>query len=254
MNNPKTTIIIPTYNEAKNISRLITAISEQKIPNLNIIIIDDNSPDGTAKIVEGIQANSPTHTITLISRPQKQGLGSAYILGFNKALENKSSLIFEMDADFSHDPQMIPKLIKTAQTADVIIGSRRITGGNVTGWNMRRNIQSRAAAFIARAALKLKTKDVTSGFRCYRKSVLKKIPLKNITSQGYAFQVEILWWCEKLGFSVKEIPITFIDRTHGRSKLSSLEMLKFFTTLLRLSFTPSPSTAISSPPKTGQMI
>lgn len=232
-------IIIPTYNEAGNIEKLLKTINTQNIPNLNIIIVDDNSPDKTARIAIEISKQLKLKVST-IERPSKQGIGSAYITGFKKAISEDADLVFEMDADLSHDPNMISNFIEESKNADAVTGSRRVEGGDVKGWNARRNIQSKVASGFARALLRLKTKDVTTGYRCYRSEVLKKIPLDKIKSNGYAFQLEILWWCEKLGFKIKEIPISFIDREHGKSKLSWIEIIKFFTTLARLLFKKTP--------------
>lgn len=293
MTNQKTIIIIPTYNEANNITALLQQIFALNVHHLSVVIIDDNSLDGTQDIVKALQKKYP---INLIERPKKLGIGSAYIAGFDFALSQGADLIFEMDADGSHDPKMIPHFIHSLLSSgggisflerglseagsvrpllflgrgrtdpvsrqcresrvpqpkneipppSLIIGSRRIPGGNVAGWDKRRNAQSALASWCARTLLRLNTNDVTSGFRCYRADVLKTIPLKKITSNGYSFQVEILWWCERLGFTVKEIPIHFIDRKHGKSKLSISERIKFFITLLRLWHTKLSTKATSS--------
>lgn len=231
----KTTIVIPTYNEADNIESLLDRIFSLHIPQCSVLIVDDNSPDGTAQKATTIAATN-NYSAEILKRAGKLGLGSAYIAGFKHALEQGADRIFEMDADGSHSPDVLPKMIELSQTHDLVIGSRRVSGGNVTGWNTRRNLQSVAAASCARTLLGLHSHDVTAGFRCYRSEVLKKIPLNKIQSNGYAFQLEILWWVEKLGFSVKETPITFIDRQFGKSKLSHTEILKFFQTLFRLTF------------------
>ncbi len=231
-------IVTPTYNERENIKRHITTILKQGIPNLSIIIVDDNSPDGTAEIVRSCAASLP---VTLIHRPKKAGIGSAYINGFQKAIRMGADFIFEMDADGSHQPETLPAFLNSARNADLVVGSRRIPGGSVRGWNTRRNLQSKAASLFAQRLLNLHTLDVTSGFRCWRSSVFKKIPLNQIRSNGYSFQLEILWWCERLGFSVKEIPIHFVDRRHGKSKLSPKEIFLFFSTVARLKFNAPPT-------------
>lgn len=229
---PKTAVIIPTYNERENIAELIRRIFEQNIPNLKIIFVDDGSPDGTAETIAGYQAK---YQIGLIKRPGKLGLGSAYIAGFKQALADGAELIMEMDADLSHAPEDLPRFIAAAEAgADLIIGSRKIPGGKIIGWNFRRHLMSNGAMFTARLLLGLKTKDVTSGFRCFKRGVLEKINLDAIKSNGYAFQEEMLYRTEKLGFKVEEIPVTFTDRTKGKSKLSAKDILEFFKVMLKL--------------------
>lgn len=225
-------IVIPTYNERKNITALIQALFKIKIPHLEIIVVDDNSPDGTANAVEELKKIYPIH---LIRRNRKLGLGSAYIAGFKKALALGADYIFEMDADFSHDPSDVPRLLSAAQSgADLVIGSRRMPGGKITGWNWRRHLTSYGATILARALLKLKTKDVTAGFRCYCRRVLETINLDTITSSGYAFQEEMLYRTEQAGFRVVEVPVTFTDRRQGKSKLSNKDVMEFFLTMWRL--------------------
>lgn len=230
----KTNIVIPTYNEKDNLAKLVSAIFALKIEDLYIIIVDDNSPDGTGKIADNLSTEFP---LAVIHREGKLGLGSAYIAGFKKALANNSELIFEMDADFSHDPQDIPLLISAIKNgADVAIGSRRIKGGNVKGWNWLRNLESISAMTFARIILNLKTKDITAGFRCYRSTVLENINFNKIKSNGYAFQEEMIYICEKKGFKIKEVPVTFVDRVEGHSKLGWRDIFEFFITILRLRF------------------
>ena len=227
-------IILPTYNEAENLANLVAAIFKLQINNLNIIIIDDNSNDGTGKIADKLAEQYP---LSVIHRQDKLGLGSAYIAGFKKALAQGADLIFEMDADFSHNPKDIPRLIHQAKMGyDLVIGSRRIAGGDVRGWSRRRNLQSKAAMAFARFILNLKTKDITAGFRCFNSRALKKINLYKIKSNGYAFQEEMVYLSEKRNFKIKEIPVTFIDRQFGKSKLSLKDVVEFFITIFRLKF------------------
>lgn len=236
----KPIIVIPTYNEAENIEKLIKKIFSLKIDGLEIIIVDDNSPDGTADIVDRIQnADNRIHDchysqIHLIKRSKKTGLGSAYITGFKKALDIGADYIFEMDADFSHDPDDLPTLLQAAQTADLVIGSRKIPGGKIIGWGWNRKLTSNGAMWFSRLLLKLKTKDVTSGFRCFRRRVLETIPLDEIKSNGYAFQEEMLYRVQKAGFKIAETPVTFIDRRAGKSKLSKKDIIEFFLIILKL--------------------
>jgi len=230
----KTVIVIPTYNEKQNIARLIPIIFNTVKENLEIIVVDDNSPDNTSQIVIDWQTIYPD-SIHLIKREKKLGLGSAYIAGFKKALEIGAGLIMEMDADFSHNPKDIPKLIDACrEDADLSIGSRKIPDGKIEGWGWYRKLMSNGAMFLARLILNLKTRDVTSGFRCYKRKVLENIGIEKITSNGYAFQEELVYRTEKAGFVIKEIPVTFVDRKIGKSKLSTKDILEFFITIVRL--------------------
>ena len=228
----KTAIVIPTYNEQQNINTLTKRLFALNLPDLSIIFVDDNSPDGTATAIKGL-AN--TYQIELIERPGKLGLGSAYIAGFKRALAEGAELIFEMDADLSHAPEDIPAMINAAENgADLVIGSRKIAGGNIIGWNIWRHLMSNGAMMAARCILGLKTKDVTAGFRCYKRQVLEKIDLDKIKSNGYAFQEEMLYRVEKAGYKIAELPVTFVDRTVGRSKLSTKDIWEFFKVMLKL--------------------
>lgn len=229
-------IIIPTYNEKDTIEKLIEKIFSLNISNLNILIIDDNSPDGTGKIVRELIENYQPH-LHLIQRPKKMGIGSAYISGSQYAIEHSADLIFEMDADFSHNPKNIPDFIKEINKGfDLVLGSRKIKGGKIIGWNCARKIMSAGAMLFSRIILNLKTKDVTSGYRCYSKQIFKLIDLDKLKSNGYAFQEEMIYLCEKNNFKIKEIPITFIDRKFGKSKLNYKDVFEFFQMVIRLKF------------------
>jgi len=228
-------IILPTYNEKDNLTDLIEAILNLQIFNLHIIIVDDNSPDGTGRIADQLSQTHPG--VSVIHREGKMGLGSAYIAGFKRALAVGADLIFEMDADFSHNPKEIPNFIKAIQEGyDVVVGSRRIPDGGILNWGIARNIMSKGAMWFSRLVLGLKTKDVTSGYRCYSQKVIKAINWGQIKSNGYSFQEETIFRCEKMSFKVKEIPIVFRDRVKGKSKLSKTEILNFFLTIIRLRF------------------
>ena len=229
----KTIIIIPTYNEAENIEKLLKEIFGLNIPELEVIVVDDNSPDGTSEIVEKLKDIFP---IYLINRKGKLGLGSAYIAGFKKALFLNADYIFEMDADFSHSPKDLPKMLANTINCDLVIGSRKIKGGKIIGWNLKRKLMSNGAMFVSRLFLRLKPKDVTAGFRCYKKEVLQKIDLDKIKSNGYAFQEETLYWTQKLGFKICEVPVSFTDRQFGKSKLSNKDIIEFFVVLFKLRF------------------
>ncbi|MFH1286761.1 MAG: polyprenol monophosphomannose synthase [Candidatus Magasanikbacteria bacterium] len=224
-------IVIPTYNEKENIEELVKQIFDQSVKNLEIIVVDDNSPDGTATIVERLSDVLP---ITLVKRRDKMGIGSAYITGFKKALEMGASHIFEMDADFSHDPKDIPKLLDTCHDADVSIGSRKILGGKIIGWGPVREMMSGGAMLLSRILLGLEARDVTAGFRCLKKEVFEKIDLDVIKSNGYAFQEELLYRIQKAGCKIIEVPVTFIDRRKGKTKLSKKDVVDFFLTMIRL--------------------
>lgn len=227
----KTIIVIPTYNERENIMRLIPALFDLKIPDLEVVIVDDNSPDETADVAMNFREKYPVY---VIKRQRKLGIGTAYVDGFKKALILGADIIFEMDADFSHNPADVPRLIAALDTADLAIGSRRITGGKIIGWGPRRHSTSFIAMIISRLFLGLKTKDVTAGFRAYHRHVLETILQKEITSNGYAFQEEILYRCEKNKFSIQEIPVIFTDRVTGKSKLSGKDIWEFFRVMWRL--------------------
>lgn len=237
----KTFIIIPTFNESENIVNLINEIFLQNIPDLKLIIVDDNSPDKTADLVVQAQSVYP-EKIYLIKRYNKLGLGTAYIAGFKKALSLDAELIIEMDADFSHDPSDLIHLINACRDGfHLAIGSRKVKGGKIIGWNWQRKFMSWGAMFLARLVLRLKVKDVTAGFRCFRREVLEKIDLDSIKSNGYAFQEEVLYRTQKMKFQIKEIPVTFNDRRFGNSKLSKKDIWEFFTIILKLKFLKIPN-------------
>ena len=228
-------LVIPTYNELDNIKDLLLTIFNLKLNNLHVIVVDDNSPDGTYKIVNDLINHN--FNLKLIKRKKKMGIGSAYVLGFNLAVAEGANLILQMDADFSHDPEEIPNFIKAIENgAQVVIGSRYIAGGAIVNWGRLRKFMSKTAIYFSRVMLKFKTHDITSGFRCYKKEVISRLNLGDIKSNGYAFQEELLYRCEQNNFKIVEIPIKFIDRSYGRSKLSVLEIIKFFLTIFRLKF------------------
>jgi dolichol-phosphate mannosyltransferase len=213
----KTLIIIPTYNELENLPRLLPEVLSKE-EGIHILIVDDNSPDGTAAFVENEMKNN--NRIHLIERPSKQGLGTAYITGFKFAIQNGYDFIFEMDADFSHDPKEIPRFLDEIKSADVILGSRYINGVNVINWPMRRLLLSWFANIYTRVITGMPLHDATGGFKCFRREVLEAIDLDRVTSNGYAFQIEMSFKAWKKGFKVKEIPIIFVDRVKGKSKMS----------------------------------
>ena len=210
-------VVIPTYNEADNIPTLLPAILKLG-EHFNVLVVDDNSPDGTAKLVKEMQKTEPR--IHLVERAGKMGLGTAYVAGFKYALANGFDFVFEMDADFSHDPQDLPRLLDDAQTYDLSIGSRYISGINVVNWPLRRLILSYGANVYTRIITGMPVRDATGCFKCFRRKVLENIDLDAIHSNGYAFQIEMNFRSWKKGFRVHEIPIVFTDRRVGVSKMS----------------------------------
>jgi len=212
-------VIIPTYRERENIEAIVRAISSQEIP-FDILVIDDNSPDGTASIIKELQRSFPN--LHLIERPGKLGLGTAYITGFKWALGKGYNYIYEMDADFSHDPVDLMKLSKACSEdgADLAIGSRYISGVNVVNWPLSRVLMSYFASIYVRLITGMKIMDTTAGFKCYRKEVLENIRLDKIKSVGYGFQIEMKFKTWKLGYKIVEIPIIFTDRKLGASKMT----------------------------------
>ncbi|TAL69739.1 MAG: polyprenol monophosphomannose synthase [Bacteroidetes bacterium] len=213
----KTIVVIPTYNEIDNIERLINTIHSID-ETINILVVDDNSPDGTAQLIKKLQVND--NTLHLIVRAGKMGLGTAYCEGFAYALKNNFEVIFEMDADFSHDPAMIPKFLEELKNNDLVIGSRYITGVNVINWPLSRLILSYGANVYTRLITRMPIKDATGGFKCFRAEALSRINLSTIKSNGYGFQIEMNYRLWKHGAKIKEIPIIFIDRRSGVSKMN----------------------------------
>ena len=213
----KILIIIPTYNELENLPRLLTEVLS-KDNNIDMLFIDDNSPDGTADFIENEQKNN--NRIHLIKRQSKQGLGTAYIVGFKFALQRDYEVIFEMDADFSHDPNEIPRFLEEIKNSDVVLGSRYKNGVNVINWPMRRLLLSWFANIYTRVITGMPLHDATGGFKCFKREVLEAIDLNRVKSNGYAFQIEMNFKVWKKGFNIKEIPIIFIDRVKGSSKMS----------------------------------
>ncbi len=231
----RTLIVIPTYNEAGNVRRLLERIFALRIADLEVLVVDDNSPDGTAFVVEELQQQNAA--IHLIRRPGKLGLGTAYVTGFKYAIEKKFDFIFEMDADLSHNPEDIPRFLETMEKGyDLVIGSRYLTGVNVINWPLSRLILSLFANWYTRTITGLPLKDCTSGFKCFRRSVLESIDLDNIHSDGYSFQIELHFLVWKKGFRFCEIPIIFTDRDRGSSKMSRKVMIEAALMVWRLKF------------------
>lgn len=215
---PRVWVILPTYNEAENLEPLVEAVRERLPDSRRVLIVDDNSPDGTGEIADRLA--SEHDDVAVLHRSVKEGLGPAYIAGFRAALAGGAEVVIEMDADFSHDPAYLPQLLRAAGEADLVIGSRYVPGGGVTEWGPVRRFISRGGSAYARAALGIGVRDLTGGFKCLRRRVLEGIDLDSIDSLGYAFQVEVTYRAIEAGFRVVEIPIVFRDRQQGNSKMS----------------------------------
>jgi dolichol-phosphate mannosyltransferase len=210
-------VVIPTYNEKDNVEKIVTTVLEVE-PSLEILIVDDNSPDGTGRIADEMAQRDSR--ISVLHRKEKTGLGSAYIAGFKHALEREYDHIFEMDADFSHDPKYLPDFLEKIEEFDIVLGSRYIKGVNVVNWPMSRLLLSYFANVYARLVTGLPVRDATGGFKCFRRKVLQNIDLDAVQSDGYSFQIEMTFKAWKKGFQICEIPIVFVDRLAGTSKMS----------------------------------
>jgi dolichol-phosphate mannosyltransferase len=227
-------IVIPTYNEKNNIEKVISKLLDLKLEHLRILVVDDNSPDGTGGIVETIKKNNPA--VDILHRSTKAGLGPAYVAGFRQALQQGADYIFAMDADMSHDPKYIPAMLTAAAKADLVLGSRYITGGQVLHWGMWRRLVSRFGNVYARLILGLPYHDLTGGFKCYSRTALTSLDLDGLNSLGYNFQIETTYHTHLAGFTIKELPITFTERTEGKSKFNLGIMLEGFWGVLELRF------------------
>ncbi|HEX9252501.1 MAG TPA: polyprenol monophosphomannose synthase [Ignavibacteriaceae bacterium] len=217
MSNLKSLVIIPTYNELENLPRMIPAVLSQD-QSIHLLIVDDGSPDGTGAFVkEEMKKNDRIH---ILEREKKMGLGTAYIAGFKYALQNNYDFIFEMDADFSHDPNELKNFLIAIKENDLVLGSRYINGVRVLNWPMSRLLLSFFASVYTRIIIGMPIKDATGGFKCFRRSVLEAIDLNKVRSNGYSFQIEMTFKAFSQGFKIKEIPIIFIDRVKGKSKMS----------------------------------
>jgi dolichol-phosphate mannosyltransferase len=218
---PGVWLILPTYNEADNIDPVVRAALTQLGSTgreHHVLIVDDASPDGTGAIADRLAAE--LDRVQVVHRPGKGGLGPAYLAGFAVALEAGADLVIEMDADFSHDPADIPRLVAASGDADLVLGSRYVSGGGVSDWGLLRRIVSRAGSAYARLVLRLPVRDLTGGFKCIHRRVLEGLDLNDVHANGYAFQIELTYWAAEAGFSIKEIPITFRARRKGVSKMT----------------------------------
>ncbi len=220
MDDPKITVVLPTYNEADNLGLMVGELLALPVPNLHVLVVDDNSPDGTGEIADELAARHPDR-VQVIHRPGLMGLGTAYITGFRRALDEGADLIVQMDCDFSHSPRYIPVFVEKIENYDVVIGSRYVPGGSTDEhWGLGRFLLSAGANLYTRAILGLRVRDTTAGFKCWRRETLEGIGLERVRSNGYVFQVEMAYLTEKLGYRFLEIPIYFEDRRIGQSKMS----------------------------------
>jgi dolichol-phosphate mannosyltransferase len=212
----KAVVCLPTYNERENLERMVAALADKGV---SVLVIDDNSPDGTGRLADELAARN-SH-VQVLHREHKEGLGPAYLAGFRRVLEDQNAaLVLEMDADFSHDPNDVPRLIEAARDADLVLGSRYVEGGSVGSWGLVRRFVSAGGSRYARVLLGVGVRDLTGGFKCFRREVLETLDLDAIDSRGYAFQIETTYRALRAGFHVKEVPIAFVDREHGGSKMS----------------------------------
>lgn len=237
MVNPKVFVVTPTYNERGNIEELVRKIAALKISDLKIIVVDDNSPDGTGELAEKL---AQTHPLKVLRRPNKSGLGTAYVEAFKKILAGNFSewgipdFIIQMDADLSHDPEIIPRLLEAAQNCDMVLGSRYVAGGEIKNWGILRRILSRFGNAYARLILHLPYRDLTGGFKCFKRRTLENIDLDSLSSVGYNFQIETTYKAHRKGYKICEIPITFTERKIGKSKINLPIILESFWKVLSL--------------------
>ena len=224
MSAPRRTLIcLPTYDERENLGPMVEAILASA-PQVEILVIDDDSPDGTGRLADEIAAREPR--VHVLHRAAKEGLGRAYLAGFAWALARDYGLVMEMDCDFSHDPKYLPAMLAAAGEADLVLGSRYVPGGGTVNWGLGRRLISRGGSLYARAILGLPIRDLTGGFKCFRREVLEAIDLPSVQCNGYAFQIELTYRAARKGFRVREIPIVFTDRRVGHSKMSRAIVLE----------------------------
>src|SRR3989344_2165479 len=211
-------IVMPTYNERGNIEKVLSQLFKLDIEGLNVLVVDDSSPDGTAEVVNGLETKFSN--LRLLIRPRKEGLGPAYLAGFKQALAEGADFIFEMDADLSHDPKYIPEFLEAVKSNDLVLGSRYIAGGGVANWTLFRRLVSRFGNIYAKNILNMPFSDLTGGFKCYTRKAVEKILTANLSSLGYNFQIETTYILYKNSFKITEIPIIFTEREEGQSKFN----------------------------------
>ena len=225
-------VCIPTYNERENIPSIVKELLH--VAPVDVLIIDDNSPDGTGAVADLLAAEDSR--VHVLHRPGKQGLGKAYLAGFQWALERHYEYIFEMDADFSHQPRYVPQFLRAIQEVDLVLGSRYVPGGGTENWSALRKIISQGGSLYARTILGLPVKDLTGGFKCFRREVLESIDLSSVESTGYSFQIELTYRAAQKGFRIKEVPIVFFERVAGNSKMSKDIVLEAVTKVWKIRF------------------
>jgi dolichol-phosphate mannosyltransferase len=221
----KAVVCLPTYNERENVERMVHELGRLLPPGGRVLVVDDGSPDGTGEIADRLAAE--LDYVDVLHRPKKEGLGPAYIAGFRRARADGADLVLEMDCDFSHTPEDVPRLIAAADAADLVLGSRYVEGGGIDGdWGFLRRVVSRGGSLYASTILALRVRDLTGGFKCFNRRVLESIDLDSVTSRGYAFQIELTYRAVRRGFDVVEVPIRFVDRELGHSKMSRAIVLE----------------------------
>jgi dolichol-phosphate mannosyltransferase len=234
-------ICLPTYNEAENLERMVRALGDQRAEHgldLTVLVIDDSSPDGTGAIADRLAEE--LDWVQVLHRTAKDGLGRAYLAGFQVALDGGADLVMEMDCDFSHDPKDVQRLVAASADADLVIGSRNVPGGGVEGWPWYRQLISRGGSFYARTILQMPVRDMTAGFKLFRREVLETLDLDGIEASGYMFQVELKYRTVRAGFRVHEVPVTFVDREFGESKMNSRIVLEAVWRVWKLRLRRSP--------------
>jgi dolichol-phosphate mannosyltransferase len=236
---PEAWLVLPTYNEAENVEPFVAAVRDKLPAASRVLIVDDDSPDGTGRIADRLAAEHGN--VEVLHRPRKEGLGPAYIAGFRHALAGGADLVLEMDSDFSHDPAYLPRLLEAAERADLVLGSRYVPGGGVSDWGALRRAISRGGSAYARLVLGVGVRDLTGGFKCFRREVLEAIDLDTIEARGYAFQVEMTYRAIRAGFRVVEVPIVFRDRRAGSSKMDRSIVAEAVWRVPLLRFNDSPA-------------
>jgi len=240
---PDVLVIVPTYNERDNLPEIVAAVHEH-LPEADLLVVDDNSPDGTGAVADEIAARDGK--VHVLHRAGKQGLGTAYVAGFKWALARDYQFLFEMDCDFSHDPKYLPLMLARARDgADLVLGSRYVDGGGTVNWGPMRKLISRGGSFYARTILGIGVRDVTGGFKCFRRATLEKLDLDSVSAQGYGFQIEMTYRTIRHGMRVEEIPIVFVDRRVGQSKMSKKIFLEALTLVWKLRLAGAGSVARS---------
>jgi dolichol-phosphate mannosyltransferase len=225
-------VIVPTYNERDNLPQIVSAV-HRELPEADLLIVDDASPDGTGQLADQLAATDAK--VTVLHRAGKLGLGTAYIAGFKQALARNYEFVFEMDCDFSHDPKYLPLLLERARAgADLVLGSRYVDGGGTVNWGPVRKLISRGGSLYARTILGVGVRDLTGGFKCFRRRVLEALDLDSVSAQGYGFQIELTYRTLRQGFAVEEVPIVFVDRRVGQSKMSKKIFLEALTLVWKL--------------------